>query len=479
MRRVRFYMGRGIVLLLIATLGAGASTDYATALALLKDGRPGDALPLLEAARRREPQNPDVLYNLAGCYFLLQRPNDGIEAAAELARQNLRDPAVLLAAGTLMADHGAPSRAAGLLAGADAIAPGNPLVLAALASAQYRAGDAGAAVNSLEKLLSHLRSTARPETRSTLAKAAETAHALHSSERRSLQTGMLAAEFDLLSDRPREALEILTPLEAAGKNNPDYYKLLGLAAARLDRLPSAIRAHQEALRLSPGRQDLLLNLAAVYQKSRDNESAIRLLESALARNAASPQIYFALALSQFNFGSFEEAERNCARALSADPRFDRAALLRGRALRRLSRPKDAMDAFRLAFQINPACEYCRYELATLLLAENRLTEAEPLLREVVTATPSNASAQFELGKLLHARGDTAGAIRALESAVAANPEQDEAWYLLGRIHMRTGERSRAQRELETVKQIKERRRSAAERHLAGPGPEDPLTPAQP
>jgi predicted Zn-dependent protease len=108
-----------------------------------------------------------------------------------------------------------------------------------------------------------------------------------------------------------------------------------------------------------------------------------------------------------------------------------------------------------------------------------LTEAEPLLREVVTATPSNASAQFELGKLLHARGDTAGAIRALESAVAANPEQDEAWYLLGRIHMRTGERSRAQRELETVKQIKERRRSAAERHLAGPGPEDPLTPAQP
>ena len=45
----------------------GASADYAKAVAMLREGRAAEALPLLEAARDRQPADPDVLYNLAGC----------------------------------------------------------------------------------------------------------------------------------------------------------------------------------------------------------------------------------------------------------------------------------------------------------------------------------------------------------------------------------------------------------------------------
>src|SRR5580700_3626153 len=86
-----------------------ASSDYETALARLKEGRPSEALPLLEAAHERQPSDPDVLYNLAGCYFALHRSGDGARAAEELARQNSRDPAVLLAAGSLLTEHGSPA----------------------------------------------------------------------------------------------------------------------------------------------------------------------------------------------------------------------------------------------------------------------------------------------------------------------------------------------------------------------------------
>ena len=64
----------------------GVSADYEKALAWLKEGRPAEALPLLEAARERQPSDPDVLYNLAGCYFALNRSEDGARIAEELAR---------------------------------------------------------------------------------------------------------------------------------------------------------------------------------------------------------------------------------------------------------------------------------------------------------------------------------------------------------------------------------------------------------
>ena len=133
----------------------------------------------------------------------------------------------------------------------------------------------------------------------------------------------------------KEAWETLRPLEAAAADDPDYYKLLALAYARLDRLPEAITAGRHALRLAPKRQDLLLNLAGeVYQMARNNQAAIKLLQDALRDGTASPQIYFALALSQFNFGSYEDAVRSCDKALTIDPKFDRAALLKGTEFRK-------------------------------------------------------------------------------------------------------------------------------------------------
>ena len=92
-----------------------------------------------------------------------------------------------------------------------------------------------------------------------------------------------------------------------------------------------------------------------------------------------------------------------------------------------------------------------------MIAQNRLAEAEPLLRQMVATTPSNASAQYELGKLLDERGNTAEALAALQAAVAADADQDKAWYLLGRIYARKGDKAQADHAMAAVKEIKERR----------------------
>jgi len=452
----------------LASATPANSGDYQKALDLLKQARNAEALPLLEAARKSDPDDPDVLYNLAGCYFSLDRSMEGTRAAEDLAGRHLHDPVVLLAAGSLLLDHGSPEKAARILSSADTLAPGNPLVLNLLASAQLKAGDSAGAAASLERLLSNLRRTLSPGTRAILASASQTAAALHSAESSSLAFGTLAAEFDLMADHPQQAWDILHSFTGAAARDADYYKLLALAATRLNRPAEALTAGRHALQLAPERQDLLLNLAGIYQTARDNHAAISLLQDAIRRGAVSPEIYFALALSQFNFGSYEAAIRSCDRALALDPKFDRAALLKGRSFEKLSKPREAIEWLSRAMKLNPGCEFCRYELATVFIGQSRLTEAEPLLRQVVAATPSNSSAQYELGKLLDARGNTAEAVTALQAAVAADPDQDKAWYLLSRIFLRLGNKAQADRAMTSVREIKQRRLHAAEEHLSSP-----------
>src|SRR5262249_12881806 len=152
--------------------------SYNRAVSLLREGRAREALPLLEAAREGHPGDPDILYHLARCYFALGRSTDGASAAEDLARRNPRDPAVLLAAGSLLLEHGVPAKSADILSGADALAPGNPLVLNSLALARWKSGDISGATASLEQLLTSLRRTLTPETRAALASASETATAI-------------------------------------------------------------------------------------------------------------------------------------------------------------------------------------------------------------------------------------------------------------------------------------------------------------
>jgi tetratricopeptide (TPR) repeat protein len=230
-------------------------------------------------------------------------------------------------------------------------------------------------------------------------------------------------------------------------------------------MPDATAFARQAAKLAPKRQDIVLNLAAVYQKARNNPEAIQTLRQALANGMTSTELWFALALSEFNMGAFAEAIAGCDRALALNPHFERALQLKGRSYARMSRPDDAVRAFRAALEANNACDYCRSELAAVLVTLGRNAEAESLLSGVAARFPGNAGVQYEFGKLLAARGENMRAVAALEAAVKADPKHDQAWYVLARLYSQTGERSKAAAAFNTVRRLQEERRSAAERRL--------------
>jgi tetratricopeptide (TPR) repeat protein len=459
--------GIGMILPLIVVTPAiwAAPVQYEEGLALVKAGRAAEALSHLELARARQPNDPDILYTLAQTYFFLTRPTDAAASLSDLAQRHSSDPAVLTAAGSLLLAHAMPGPAIGILTQAERIDPNNPMLLSLMAKAQLGTGQAEAATGTLRQLLSRLKRTPAAENQSFIQSALETATALLSAKPKSVPLGMLAAELAFLLNRFSDAVRCLEPLRPAAVHDPDYFNLLAASLAGLGDFAKAAAAARRALEIAPRRQDLILNLAGVYQKARDNQTAIRLLQTAVSKGVVSPEIYFALALSQFNFGSYSDAVGSCDRALATNTEFDRALLLKGRAYARMARREEAVVALREALRINSACDYCRYELAEQLAEGGDSAEAESLLRQVVRRSPKNAAAQYQLGKLMATRGDSAQAIVALEAAVAADQNHESAWYQLGRLYSQTVETAKAEAAFAMVKRIKDQRRSAAESRM--------------
>ena len=462
-------MLNGVQFCLLSLIVAGAlcasPADDDGGLALLKSGRVSEAIAQLESVRNRRPDSADVLYTLAQAYFAMERNSDAASVLTDLARRHAKDPAVLTAAGSLLLTHSMSEPASGILAQAEQLDPNNPMLLSLLAKAQLASGHAEASTVTLRHLLSSLKRTPAAENQSSLQTAAATAAALLEANPKNMSQRMLAAEFAFLQSRFTEVVRILSPSRLAAERDPDYFNLLAASYAGLGEYTKAIAAGNQALSISPMRQDLILNLAGVHQKARDNQAAIRILQNAVSKGVRSAEIYFALALSQFNFGSYADAVGNCDRALLSNPDFSRALLLKGRANTRMAHREGAIAAFRSALRIDAGCDYCRYELASQLAEAGDPVEAETLLRQVTQRAPQNAAAQYQLGKLLASRGESLGAIAALEAAVAADRNYEGAWYQLAKLYSQSGESAKAAAAFATVKQIKDQRRSAAETRL--------------
>ena len=84
-------------LLFALAISMAGANNYESGMRALREGRPAEALPLLEAARRRAPRDVETLFGLASCYLALGRSAEAQSTLDELAKSQPKDPAVLLA----------------------------------------------------------------------------------------------------------------------------------------------------------------------------------------------------------------------------------------------------------------------------------------------------------------------------------------------------------------------------------------------
>ncbi|MEW5976501.1 MAG: tetratricopeptide repeat protein [Acidobacteriota bacterium] len=429
-----------------------------------------NAVSFLEKAHSLKPDDLGILFNLARCYFGLNRIEEGLRSVDTILNRTPKDDGpTLYALGALLLENRQYGPAADALERARKVSPDNLAALALLAEAQIRAGHTAEAWRFVDEFIAALKRQAGGGERAGpfVAQAVRIAKELYRQDPGSFERGRLLAELLYLDKEYAESLEVLQSLKSKGSRDPDYFNLVGMVYGGLNRLPEAAQAVIQAIQLAPERSDLVFNLAGLYQKASDNASAIQVLRRALDQGQVSPDIYFALGLSYFNLGNFSQAIESFQSAVRLAPAFHRAHFDLGRSLARLSRTNEAKKAFEQSLALNPQFYPAHYELALLQLEQQQIAAATEHLRDVLRLHPTHAEAHYQLGKILSQQKQTKEAVDELERAIQCNPDHDGAYNLLARIQLQLGNKTEAKRLLEALNERKQKRKDAFEKKVSG------------
>jgi tetratricopeptide (TPR) repeat protein len=182
------------------------------------------------------------------------------------------------------------------------------------------------------------------------------------------------------------------------------------------------------------------------------------------------QAEFLIGLSYHDPELYELAEPHFARARELEPGYLATYYYHGFALWKLGRVPEARAAFERYLALEPDKPDALFGLALVALEEDRVEEAEALLRRAIAGTEprlragTDDDARSDLSRYLarlsdvHLRRDELEAARAaLERSVELWPDHYEAWHKLHRVATRQGDAAAASRALENYERVFARR----------------------
>jgi predicted Zn-dependent protease len=143
----------------------------------------------------------------------------------------------------------------------------------------------------------------------------------------------------------------------------------------------ASRLYKEVLKQYPDNPDCLVNL--LYMAQYPNQATPEEVEALFARaqriGPKVPQVYMYYGTALASQGKFSAASAAINKAIELKPDDPEAQSWLADLLEKENRPAKAIDHYRLALAAQPSFRPARIELAKLLLAQSRSSEAIPVL----------------------------------------------------------------------------------------------------
>lgn len=235
-----------------------------------------------------------------------------------------------------------------------------------------------------------------------------------------------------------------------------YEKANALFVAK--KLPEALEATEEALRLDPKLVPALTLKAKLAMAAYRLDVARRCLEQALALDPRAPYAQFLYGLEAYMGNDGKEALPRFRKARQLNPTDPRAALYLGLTLESLGQPAEAMSHYEEAIRLERSTGQPQAETwlpgAKLLRLQGRLDDSERWIRQAVALSPLLRDAHFELARLLLTKGDAAQAAAEGETALrlAQGVVTDAAiHYVLIRAYQQNGMPDRAAMHAEVMR----------------------------
>jgi tetratricopeptide (TPR) repeat protein len=227
------------------------------------------------------------------------------------------------------------------------------------------------------------------------------------------------------------------------------FRTLAQAYSKQGRSDLAVESYREALKIIPdflaARYNLASELAYLGRTSEAIEQfriAVRttprheLSETHTLLAAAHDSLGFHLSKS----GEHDEAIEHFREAISLNPEDTkaRARIHLATSLAAIRNTKEAIDAFREALRVNPNLQSAHYQLAILLLEEDKHEEAIHHFQETLRIKPDNISALCSLGQAFIEQNLYTEAINYFKEALRIKPDYAKAHNNIGIVLFREG-----------------------------------------
>jgi Tfp pilus assembly protein PilF len=230
----------------------------------------------------------------------------------------------------------------------------------------------------------------------------------------------------------RKPAEAIAALERSVQLKPDYaaaWKALGVVYASGSDYQQAERPFRNACEREAGLQDACLYYGRTLYLLNQFEPALQVLRAALRTDRNNSQIYRLMALSEQALGQTSEAGAAFQAAVrlhrggvpDEDPGIDY-----GVYLFRLGWAEQALDPLESVLKRYPDGARAHLELGCVLLALDRLSEAQVHLERAVALDPRSSRAHLLLGKLYLRLGKTEAGEQQLQVAATLLRSSTEA-----------------------------------------------------
>lgn len=205
----------------------------------------------------------------------------------------------------------------------------------------------------------------------------------------------------LNASNPNGAVVLFKNALEKDENYLDARYQLARAYAKLGKLDQAEKEFLKVLKQNPSRDEILPELAAVYNSSKKQDEAFKLGEQYLVKHPGSADGFEIMGVASAVSRKFEDAERYLLQALAAEP----------------ARVKTKL------------------ELASVYLAEGKEQKGKALLEDLVKSDPKNANSFYMLAALEKSSGNSDKALGIYRQILVNNPSEIVAAYKIGMIQI--------------------------------------------
>ena len=192
-------------------------------------------------------------------------------------------------------------------------------------------------------------------------------------------------------------------------------------------LDQAISEFQKIVALDPKSVEDRMVLGQLYTVKHQNEKAEEQFKAAQDLDPDSEEVVLNLSRLYAENGDLAHA----AKVIEVVPVSERSPKMEfalGAVYDQLKRPKDAIEAYKRAADLDPEDVHNMGALAQALLNDNQLDEALKIYRQMAEADPEDASTLVHISEILRRQGKYEDALATVKKAVKKDPDSLEAGY---------------------------------------------------